>query len=366
MSVSDDLKEKLRQLAPDLVPVLDQPDAGAKLMEILPKKYTPVQAAGGEELKTWDTSGLFLQSTGRYHEALAVHWGHYRHLLSGQSGSTRIHKGFPLVRISDCFRSIGFPVHTKRYLMLTLCEDAIQGKGTVSPQTTGVYFRLVWGGLNDLELHRYAHELYELAQKMPEEALFPEALLQRLDDDWITEFPSQNEASFYLTNPNYVHHLIAKLGDGSGEALELIAEYLMSCMAGCRTRRRLRSGSTDYDVVCAMEGFDIDFRSELGRHFVCECKDWKTPADFSVMAKFCRVLDSTKSRFGILFSKKGISGEGRKKDAALEQLKIFQDRGIIIVVLNLDDLKKVAGGTNLIALLRREYEEVRLDLRGSV
>jgi len=75
MSVSDDLKEKLRQLAPDLVPVLDQPDAGAKLMEILPKKYTPVQAAGGEELKTWDTSGLFLQSTGRYHEALAVHWG---------------------------------------------------------------------------------------------------------------------------------------------------------------------------------------------------------------------------------------------------------------------------------------------------
>jgi hypothetical protein len=267
-----------------------------------------------------------------------------------------------LVRISDCFQSIGFPVHAKRYLMLTLCEDAIQGKGTVSPQVTGVYFRLVWGGLTDGELHRYADEFYKLAQRMPEEALFPEALLLRLDDDWITEFPSGGEASFYRTNPTYVHHLIAKLGYGTGEALEFLAQYLMSCMAGCRARRRLRSWSTDYDVVCAMEGFDLDFRSELGRHFVCECKDWKTPADFSVMAKFCRVLDSTKSRFGILFSKEGISGKDKKKDAALEQLKIFQDRGIIIVVLNLDDLMRVADGTNLIALLRSQYEEVRLDL----
>ena len=64
--------------------------------------------------------------------------------------------------------------------------------------------------------------------------------------------------------------------------------------------RRKRSWSTDYDIVCSMEGFEVDFRSELG-YFVCECKDWNQPADFSVMAKFCRVLDSTKSRFGVLF-----------------------------------------------------------------
>jgi hypothetical protein len=134
-------------------------------------------------------------------------------------------------------------------------------------------------------------------------------------------------------------------------------------MAGCRTRRRELSGSTDYDIVCAMEGFDLYFRSELGRHFVCECKDWKEPADFTVMAKFCRVLDSTKSRFGILFSKEGISGEGKTKYAELEQLKVFQDRGIIIVVLNLKDLKRIGDGANLIALMRAQYEKVRLDLR---
>src|SRR5262249_14161872 len=148
-------------------------------------------------------------------------------------------------------------------------------------------------------------------------------LLQRLDDDWLTEIPSQAEALFFLVNRRYVQHLLAKLGDKTGETLELLAQYLMSCMPGCRTMRRKISGSTEYDVVCAMEGFDLDFRSELGRHFVCECKDWSRPANFTVIAKFCRVLDSTKSRFGILFSREGITGTEETKYAALEQLKAF-------------------------------------------
>jgi hypothetical protein len=134
-------------------------------------------------------------------------------------------------------------------------------------------------------------------------------------------------------------------------------------MPGCRTRRRARTGSTDYDVLCSMEGFEVDFRSELGRYFVCECKDWDTPADFTTMAKFCRVLDSFKARFGILFSKSGISGANRTTDAAREQLKVFQDRGIVVVVINLEDLKSVAAGKNLISLLRNRYEAVRLDIR---
>jgi len=80
------------------------------------------------------------------------------------------------------------------------------------------------------------------------------------------------------------------------------------------------------------------------------------------MAKFCRVLDSVKCRFGILFSKCGISGEGCTRDAEREQLKVFQDRGMVIVVVDEKDLKHVADGGNLVSLLRAKYERVRLDL----
>jgi hypothetical protein len=80
------------------------------------------------------------------------------------------------------------------------------------------------------------------------------------------------------------------------------------------------------------------------------------------MAKFCRILDSVKSRFGILFSKKGISGRGKTKNAEREQLKVFQDRGMVIVVIDQDDLEHVARGDNFINLLREKYQRVRLDL----
>src|SRR5262249_34816233 len=247
---------------------------------------------------------------------------------------------------------------------LTLVEDALRERGVISPETTGTYFRLAWAyGLADQRLQGYAKQFFALAQKYPKEALFPEALLQRIDEDWLTELPSTAERSTYRLNPQYVHHLLAQLGNGKGEALEILAQYLMSCMPGCRTMLRKRSWSTDYDIVCSMEGFDVDFRSELGRYFVCECKDWKEPANFTTLAKFCRVLDSVKSRFGVLFSREGLSGEEEYRYAGLEQLKVFQDRAMVIVVMNKSDLEQVANGANFTSLLRTKYENVRLNRR---
>jgi hypothetical protein len=260
---------------------------------------------------------------------------------------------------------MGFAALPKRSLMLTLCEDAISAKGNVPVETSGVYFRLVWRhGLGDAEVKRYTAQAYDLSEKHPSESLFPEWILQEVDKNWMTEFPTSQEGSVYSANPRFVKHLIHQLGETSGISLERLADYVLSCMPGCKTTRRKRSYSTDYDIVCSIEGLEVDFRSELGRYFVCESKDWETPADFTTMAKFCRVLDSTKSRFGILFSKGGISGQGKTANAEREQLKIFQDRGMVIVVIDQADLEYVADGGNFTNRLRAKYERVRLDLRG--
>jgi len=363
----DPLLEELKNLDASLLPLTERRNSATLLLNELPHRYRPEQVATpGNAQRAWEVVGLLHLNTGRTHEALAIFWRLYQHVLKAPLSLGYVHKGLPLVWIADCFTRLGFQVHAKRYLMLTLCEDAIREKGVVSPDTTGIYFRLVWAaGLPDSELQRYASRFYELSQELPGEGPFPEALLQRVDQAWLTECPSAIEASSYLINPAYVRHLLAQLGSGTGEPLELLTEYLMSCMPGCRTMRRQRSGSTDYDVVCSMEGFDVDFRSELGRYFVCECKDWEKPADFTAMAKFCRVLDSTKSRFGVLVSKNGLSGAGRSADAEREQLKVFQDRGIVIVVLDMSDLERVANGANLVQLLRERYEAIRLDLQGT-
>ena len=257
-------------------------------------------------------AGLFYKINGRFYEALSIFDSLYNQMLSGQQETgSRVHKGMPLVWMRDCYSSMGCPSTAKRFIMLTLCEDAIAENGIVSSETTGVYFRLVWDhGLADSELQRYARQMYQLSEKYHEESMFPEFVLQEVDQDWMTEFPSPKDAALYTANTHYIKYLLSKLGDGTGKQLERLAEYLLSVMPGCRTYRRAISISSEYDLICSTEGLEVDFRSELGRYFICECKDWDHPADFTTMAKFCRVLDSIKSRFGVLFSKNGITGAG--------------------------------------------------------
>ncbi len=359
------LRELKDKLSSPLVALLERRDGAALLSQELPKTYSPEMVATTENIqRAWELAGLYYFNQGRKHEALQIFLCMYDHLLSSQEKLGHyVHKGIPLVWISECYAGMNYPVLAKRYLMLTLCEDAIRESGNVSPENTGIYFRLVWGsGLPDSELKKYAKQIYKLSQDNPKESLFPEWIIQELDQNWMTEFPSPQEAAIYSTNRGYISSMIARLGDKTGKTLERLADYILSCMPGCRTTRRQRSGSTDYDIVCSVEGIEIDFRSELGRYFVCECKDWDVPADFTTMAKFCRVLDSTKSKFGILFSKNGISGEGRIAHAEREQLKVFQDRGMVIVVIDQNDLKDVALGGHFINLLRRKYERVRLDI----
>ncbi len=337
----------------------------AMFIEELPKLFEAEKFSSDVEAQTcWERIGNFYKNQRRYHEALSIYQGLYDQFLTAQETiASWLHKGMPLVWISDCYSFMGFPVLTKRYLMLTLCEDAIRESGVISPNTTGIYFRLVWGsGLSYREIERYAHGIYKLHEDNPKDSLFPEWIIQELDQDWMTELPSPQEAAVYSVNSRYIQYMIENIGDKTGKALERLAGYILSCMPGCRTTLRQRTQSTDYDILCSMEGFDVDFRSELGRYFVCECKDWGKPADFTTMAKFCRVLDSVKSRFGILFSKNGISGEGQTKYAAREQLKVFQDRGMVIVVVDGKELELIADGENFINLLRTKYERVRLDL----
>jgi hypothetical protein len=359
-------KELDSTLDPSLQPFLDARDGAAHLLRELPKVYGAESVmTPAKEQRAWELVALHLRNHGRPHEGMAILAALYRQMLTAQLLlKMRVHKGMPLVWMSDIYAQLGFPVLAKRYLMLTLCEDAVASGGAVSPETSGVYFRMVWAhGVSDAEFRRYANEFSRLQQDDPENAIFPEWLLQNVDQGWMTEAPSTREASVYAANTTYIEHLLANLGEPSGKVLEQLADYLMSCMPGCRTARRQSSESTDYDLVCAVEGIELDFRSELGRYFVCECKDWAKPANFTTMAKFCRVLDSVKARFGILFSRHGISGAKDTTFAAREQLKVFQDRGIVIIVFDEVDVRKVAAGENMIQILRQKYEAVRLDLR---
>jgi hypothetical protein len=346
--------------------LLDQRDGAFRVVKVLEDLIDPSETAEGQ-CAVWDSCARFYVVQGRFHEALLIYGAMYAKLMDMQrSQDERKHKGTPLVRISEIHGYLGHPLLAKRYVMLTICEDAIAMGGKIPIDNTGSYFRAVWWhGISDQEFHRYASEAWDASQRDSHAKRFPEWALQELDQKWMTEYPSSAEASLYVANPAYCGWLLSKLGAGDGKALERLAHYLLNCIPGFRARMRMRTPSTDYDVNCAIEGPTYDFRSELGRYFLCECKDWNRPADVTTVQKFAGVLRAAKCRFGIIFSKKGMSGQGNVRFAERELLKIKQD-GVLILTITEADLEEVARGANFFSMLRDLYEREHLDLQSNV
>ena len=284
-----ELKHLEDYLPPRILNLLNNRDAVSELLEVLPEEYPlesiafdPEGVGKTEQHRLWELIGYFFMAQRRYYEAIQIFSSLYQNLVRAQFQlKKRLHKGVPLVNIHECYKGLNFPVHAKRYLMLTLCEDVITSKGNIDPNASGVYSRLVsLYGLPNNEYIRYQDKIYSKYKEAPENCQFPEWILQDLDNDWMTEIPSLQEAQYYITNTDYLRHLYNNFGSGSGEELERMAEYLLSCIAGCRTMRRAITYSTDYDVVCSLDGINLDFRAEFGRYFICECKDWEKTVGF--------------------------------------------------------------------------------------
>lgn len=360
--MSTALEEIKNGLPDEYTRLLDQRDGALRLLTILRQTIDPRETQDGQS-GIWDKCARYYTLQARFYEAFSIYYAMYAKLMDMQEQlGTRLHKGIPLVRVSEIHAFMGNPLLAKRYVMLTLCEDAINWKGNINIESSGSYFRAVWQqGISDEQYRRYASEAWTASQRESQASRFPEWALQELDQKWMTEYPSTTEASLYVANPAYVRWLLSKLGAGDGQALERLAHYLLGCVPGFRAKMRMRSQSTDYDVYCAIEGPTFDFRSELGRYFLCECKDWKGPVNVTTVIKFAGVLRVAKCPFGVIFSKKGISGEAMTRYADRELLKIKQD-GIIILSISEPELKEFSGGTNFFSALRDLYEREHLDL----
>lgn len=317
---------------------------------------------------TWESIGLMLFVLRRYQESIDIFYTIFKKMLRWQITSNRwTHKAMPLVWISDNFRQLGYITLAKKFAMLTLVEDSIRDyteNKNLNIEEGGIYFRLKYQyGMSHSDILKYSKQYFDNFDASNPFTHFPDYLLLQTDREWATEYPSSEEFTFYLINSEYLIFLKTKLSDGTGTALEHIAEHIMFSMPGCRTERRVKQfkNTTDYDIICSIDGPIADFRSELGRYIICECKDWSSPVDFSTVAKFSRILISTKTKFGVLFSKNRITGEGTEKYASREHKKVFQDSNIIIAVIDELDINEIIEGKNLIGLLRTKYEHVRLD-----
>jgi hypothetical protein len=307
----------------------------------------------------------YYKATHRPMSAIYTYERLYDALLQHQiRNNQRVHKGYPLVRLSEVYESIGYPWHSERFLMLTLVEDAITDNG-VCKRTGGVYWRMWPARIHDGNyLDRLYREAWSFVKTYTSWKWSPEAVLLNLNTEWRVSQPSLAENVHYRPNQRFlgvVFDAITTSTSSDGKCLELLAHYLLCCMPGTITERRRITNETDYDVYCTIDGQLVDFRADLGRHWICECKDVSGPVGYSDVAKFSRTVDSSHCKVGILFARNGISGQRDRLYAERATAKLFQQHGIVVIVLTLDDLRPLLTGGSIITVLRQHYEKIRHD-----
>lgn len=307
----------------------------------------------------------YLDNLGRTLLATQVLLRSYGQMLDWQARNTaRIHKGMSLVKLSEAYRRLGWDCLAERYLLLTLVEDSISNHGEAK-LSDGVYWRLTAAhGWGHAEINNWFSLAYEKKTIYEEWQWCPEAVLQNLPNDWMTSYPGSREGVQWQPNRFYCRLLLSRVGAAGkkdGLTLERLASYLLSCVPGARAERRVLTHSTDFDVFCTLEGEWHDFRQDLGRSWICECKD-TDKVGFAMVAKFARVLDASRCKTGIIFTSGKISGAMKYRFAHREICRLQQQHGIVIIVLGIDCMERVGNGYPFLSLLKSKYEDVRHDL----
>jgi len=176
--------------------------------------------------------------------------------------------------------------------------------------------------------------------------------------------------NFAINLPTYRKNLRATLKEEDrnrkGVLLEDLAVELLEGLKYIRVRRRnLRTISSEIDIVCSIESDRGNtFYTCLGRYFIVECKNWSGPADKNAIVAFKDKMAAARVEFGLLFSRRGITGTKSGTDATAAIRSAWDRSGLVIIVIGEQHLRQVAQGRDFFTMLEGLYEARRFDTRG--
>lgn len=132
-----------------------------------------------------------------------------------------------------------------------------------------------------------------------------------------------------------------------GKILEDIAVYLALLLPGCIPLANVEDEDKtgEFDLVVRNLVQTPHLATELlGRYFLVECKNRKTPVKTRHVGYFLQHLRLTHTKFGIIFSVEGITGQKNKSASKALIRRTFHEDGNVCIVVNKEDLERLAKG----------------------
>lgn len=145
-----------------------------------------------------------------------------------------------------------------------------------------------------------------------------------------------------------------------GLTYEVLMAYLFRTLGPFDTRGRVGSIDTEHDLILRDESDDT---RPLGEYVLVECKNWKGPVGASIIREFGQKVRAASCQSGILVAKAGITGVGSNSDASYTTRIAYHRDGIVLVVVDDNDIEDLLDRKlELAELLRTRYEGIRFDV----
>jgi hypothetical protein len=155
----------------------------------------------------------------------------------------------------------------------------------------------------------------------------------------------------------------ATTNDEKKKSLENLAAALVTGMPSWRCKyTNLVTRSAEVDIVVEQVGDTPTALSEFGRYALVECKNWRKPVDAKHIRDFIGKMRNANVRLGIVFSTKGVTGEGQGTDALREIQQAYFKEQIALVVISRDDFRACADPEKFLALVDERLDALRFDL----
>jgi len=287
----------------------------------------------------------------------------------------RLHKGVALQVTGETYLQLHHFSLAKRYFQLALIEDTITHRDNVSPESPA--YKSLTRDLNvptaDLDqLIQFAlTRIADTGASCHPEKFYTEFLLSD-----VRPRTRDVEREIFRINPVYSKALLEKANSGTtdkekGDALEELGTYLLSCVDGFEiVGKKHHTKDYEIDILIRNTITQDPILAGFGSYILVECKNWGKPVGTEQVNHFLSKIQFHDGHCGIIIAKDGISGYGESADekqadrryANLTVLKAFHRNGIIVMVLNGNDLERIVNGeANILSILVSEYERIRFD-----
>jgi len=160
---------------------------------------------------------------------------------------------------------------------------------------------------------------------------------------------------------------VATTNKEKGKTLERLSQFLIDNAPSLSCKyTNLITRSSEIDIVIEYDSAkgSILLFEDVGRYSLVECKNWSKPVGASTVRDFLGKLEKTKTKMGIIFAKRGITGAESGLDALEEIRAKFSRDGVFVVVFSFEDLRGINDSKSFLEALDVKADNLRFATQG--